>query len=103
MVVGENRAWALQGKGLEHSLPSGELGQILNTYLKDDFLNGRYSIGTRKPLMCFIAKWRKYTGFILAVLLFHPNRLRNPKSAPLHQPLPVILPHLLHSLFLGVF
>ncbi len=37
IVVGENRAWALQGKGLEHSLPSGELGQILNTYLKTIF------------------------------------------------------------------
>ncbi len=48
MVVGENKAWVMQGKGLERTLPSGVLGQILNDYLKNDFLNGRYTAGTKK-------------------------------------------------------
>lgn len=63
MVVGENRAWAVQGKGLERTLPSGTLGQILNDYLKEDYLNGRYSIGTRKTFDALYNEVARIYGF----------------------------------------
>jgi len=79
MVVGENRAWALQGKGLEHSLPSGELGQILNTYLKDDFLNGRYSIGTRKTFDVLYSEVAQIYGFHPGGTTVSPQPTPKPK------------------------
>ena len=48
LVIGEENYWAVQGKGLENTLSSGTLGDILYDYLETDFAAGDYDAGVRK-------------------------------------------------------
>ena len=47
MSIGDQDAYCLQGAGLEKSLTSGMIGDMLNEYLADDFFSGNYSEGAR--------------------------------------------------------
>ncbi len=46
--VGDDDYWCLQGKGLEASLSSGTIGNLLEDYLEPDFARQNYSAGIRK-------------------------------------------------------
>lgn len=47
LAIGEEDYWCMQGKGLEKSLTSGEIGDMLWDYLEDDFAAGNYDAGVR--------------------------------------------------------
>lgn len=47
LAIGEDNYWCMQGKGLEKSLTSGEIGDMLWDYLEDDFAAGNYDSGVR--------------------------------------------------------
>lgn len=51
LVIGEENYWAVQGKGLEKSLSSGTLDEILQTYLEPDFAEADYDDGVRKTFL----------------------------------------------------
>ncbi len=48
LAVGEDNYWAVQGSGLEDSLSSGTLGDLLREYLEPDFAAGNYDSGVKK-------------------------------------------------------
>lgn len=48
LAIGEENYWAVQGKGLESSLSSNRLGDLLYNYLEEDFAAGDYDAGVRK-------------------------------------------------------
>jgi len=62
LVIGEENYWAVQGKGLESSLPSSTLGNILYDYLEDDFAAGDYDAGVRKVFDAIYAKLESIYG-----------------------------------------
>lgn len=47
LAIGEENYWCMQGKGIEISLTSGEIDDILWNYLEDDFSAGDYDSGVR--------------------------------------------------------
>lgn len=47
LVIGEENYWCMQGKGLENTLTSGDIDDILWYYLEDDFAAGDYDAGVR--------------------------------------------------------
>lgn len=51
LVIGEENYWAVQGKGLEKTLSSGTLDEILQTYLEPDFAEADYDEGARKTFL----------------------------------------------------
>lgn len=53
LSIGDEDYWAVQGKGLEVSLTSGEISQILFDYLEDDFAAENYSEGAAKVYEAF--------------------------------------------------
>ncbi len=59
LAIGEDNYYALQGKGTEKFLPSGELKVLLNDYLEDDFAVGDYDNGVRKVFDAFVAVYEK--------------------------------------------
>ncbi len=46
--IGDDDYWCTQGKGLEKSLTSGTIGNILEGYLEPDFAKQKYDDGIRK-------------------------------------------------------
>ena len=52
LVTGAEDYWCMQGSGIERSLTSGMLSDILYDYLEEDFAQGDYDSGVRK---CFDA------------------------------------------------
>lgn len=50
LVIGEENYWCMQGKGLEKSLPSSKIDQILWDYLEKDFTKGNYDEGVKKTV-----------------------------------------------------
>lgn len=47
LTIGEENYWCMQGKGLENSLTSGDIDDILWDYLEEDFAAGNYDAGVR--------------------------------------------------------
>ena len=47
LAIGEENYWCMQGKGLEGTLTSGDIDDILWNYLEDDFASGDYDSGVR--------------------------------------------------------
>ena len=47
LAIGEENYWCMQGKGLENSLTSGDIDDILWNYLEEDFAAGDYDAGVR--------------------------------------------------------
>ena len=62
MVIGEENYWAVQGKGLEKTLSSGTLGDLLNDYLEPDFAVEDYDAGARKIFDAIIGKLQNIYG-----------------------------------------
>lgn len=54
LVPGEDKFWIAQGTGLENSLSSGTLDNILNDYLADDFDKGNYDIAVKNTFNAII-------------------------------------------------
>lgn len=48
LSIGDDNYWCMTGKGLEKTLSSGTLGDILYDYLEDDFAKQDYDAGVRK-------------------------------------------------------
>ncbi|MCR4963953.1 MAG: TPM domain-containing protein, partial [Firmicutes bacterium] len=48
LAVGEDNYWCVQGRGLEASLPSGDIGDMLSQYLEADFAAGNYGAGVER-------------------------------------------------------
>lgn len=46
--IGDDDYWCTEGKGLEKSLSSGEIGNILEKYLEPDFAKQNYDAGIKK-------------------------------------------------------
>lgn len=59
LVIGEENYWAVQGKGLEDSLSSGVLGDLLYDYLEEDFAKGDYDAGVRKTFAALMDQMGK--------------------------------------------
>jgi uncharacterized protein len=64
LVIGEENYWAVQGKGLESSLPSSTLGDLLYDHLEEDFAAGDYDAGVRKFFDALYAKLETIYGRI---------------------------------------
>lgn len=47
LAIGEEDYWCMQGKGLENNLTSGDIDDILWSYLEEDFAAGDYDRGVR--------------------------------------------------------
>jgi uncharacterized membrane protein YgcG len=56
LSIGDEDYWAVQGKGLEASLTSGEISQILFDYLEEDFDKENYNEGAAKIYMAFASR-----------------------------------------------
>ena len=56
LVTGEENYWCLQGKGLEDSLSSGTISDILYEYLEPYFAEGDYDAGTLAVYDAFVDK-----------------------------------------------
>ncbi|HOJ10189.1 MAG TPA: TPM domain-containing protein, partial [Clostridiales bacterium] len=54
LSIGDEDYWTVQGKGLEATLTSGDIGQILDDYLEPDFAVADYSEGAVKVYEAFI-------------------------------------------------
>lgn len=50
LAIGEENYWCVQGTGLQDSLDSAAIKEILNTYLEPDFAAGDYDAGVRKTV-----------------------------------------------------
>jgi uncharacterized protein len=67
LVIGEENYWAVQGKGLEKTLSSGTLGDLLNEYLEPDFASENYNSGTRKFFDAVLKKLENIYGVTISV------------------------------------
>ena len=56
MSIGDEDYWAVQGKGLEDTLTSGEISQLLYEYLEPDFASENYSRGAARIYEAFIKR-----------------------------------------------
>jgi uncharacterized protein len=56
LAIGEDNYWAVQGRGLERSISSGTLGDILYDNLEADFAKGNYDAGVLKTFNVFHAR-----------------------------------------------
>ncbi|WP_018751214.1 TPM domain-containing protein [Paenibacillus sanguinis] len=54
LSIGDDNYWAVQGRGLESTLTSGTISNILFDYLEEDFANKRYSAGATKVYSGFV-------------------------------------------------
>ena len=64
LVIGEENYWAVQGKGLENTLSSGTLGDILYDYLEADFAAGDYDAGVRKTFDALYTSLERIYGSV---------------------------------------
>lgn len=48
LSIGDDDYWCMQGKGLENTLTSGAIGNILEEYLEPDFAVQQYDAGVRR-------------------------------------------------------
>lgn len=60
LAIGEDNYWAVQGKGLEGILSSGELGDYLYNYLEPDFAAKNYDAGVRKVFDALYGWYEEY-------------------------------------------
>jgi uncharacterized protein len=56
MSIGDDDYWTMQGEGLEDTLTSGEISDILQEYLEPDFAAKEYSAGAEKVYGAFIER-----------------------------------------------
>jgi uncharacterized protein len=56
LAIGEDNYWAVQGRGLESSLPSSDLGDILYDHLEADFAGRDYDRGVKKAFDALVAR-----------------------------------------------
>lgn len=54
LSIKDDDYWAVQGKGIEESLPNSKIKEILSQYLEPDFAAKTYSNGARKTYGAFI-------------------------------------------------
>ncbi len=54
LSIGDDDYWTVQGKGLETTLTSGHIGEILQQYLEPDFAARDYSSGSQKVYRAFL-------------------------------------------------
>lgn len=54
MSIKDDDYWAVQGKGIEQSMPNSKIKEILSKYLEPDFAAKTYSNGARKTYGAFI-------------------------------------------------
>ncbi len=62
LAIGEDNYWAVQGKGLEDILTSGDLGDLLYDYLEEDFANQDYDAGVYKVFDAMLQRLQRYYG-----------------------------------------
>ncbi len=60
LAIGEENYYALQGKGLEDRISSGDLDQILYDYLEEDFAAEDYDAGVQKVFSVFYDEISSY-------------------------------------------
>jgi uncharacterized protein len=65
LAIGEDNYWAMQGKGLESSLTSGTIGELLNQYLEPEFAEGNYDAGVRAVYDALCGKLEEIYGVTL--------------------------------------
>lgn len=56
MAIGDDDYWVTQGKGLEQTLPSGDIAEILAEYLEPDFAAKDYTAGARSVYTVFVER-----------------------------------------------
>ncbi len=54
LSIGDDDYWAMQGAGLEETLPSSKISSLLQEYLEPDFAAKDYSLGAEKVYGAFI-------------------------------------------------
>ena len=54
LSIGDDDYWAVQGRGLESTLTSGTISDILYDYLETDFAKQAYSAGAKKVYAAFV-------------------------------------------------
>ncbi|WP_059050690.1 TPM domain-containing protein [Paenibacillus senegalimassiliensis] len=54
LSIGDDNYWAVQGRGLESTLTSGTISNMLFDYLEEDFANKQYSAGSTKVYSAFV-------------------------------------------------
>lgn len=62
LVPGEAKGWITAGTGIESDLTAGELEQILNRWLWEDFDRGEYDSAVRNTLDAVIGWYEDYYG-----------------------------------------
>ncbi len=62
LAIGEENYYALQGKGLEDRISSGDLDQILYDYLEEDFAAENYDAGVQKVFSALYSEVSSYYG-----------------------------------------
>lgn len=63
LSIGDDDYWCMQGKGLEKSLTSGTIGNILEQYLEPDFAVQQYDAGVRKVFDALYKRVSDIYGF----------------------------------------
>lgn len=61
--IGDDDYWCTQGKGLEKSLSSGTIGNILEEYLEPDFAKQSYDAGIKKVFTALLEKVGNIYGY----------------------------------------
>ncbi len=65
LAIGEDNYWAVQGKGIEETLSSGRLGDMLYDYLEPDFAAKDYDSGARSIFVAVSQYLASYYGVTL--------------------------------------
>lgn len=62
LVPGEDKFWIAQGTGLENSLSSGTINNIINDYLNDDFDKGNYDVAVKNTFNALLDEMDRIYG-----------------------------------------
>ena len=84
LSIGDDDYYALQGKGLEDTLSSGVLGNILNDWLEPDFAAGRYDSGVQKTYAAILSELERIYAVSVSAPVNNENQPANavPQNTP---------------------
>lgn len=58
LAIGEDNYYVLQGTGLENTLTSGTIQNLLDTYMEPDFAAGQYDAAVQKTFAQLYDRWK---------------------------------------------
>lgn len=80
LVPGEDKFWIAQGTGLENSLNSGTMDNILNDYLADDFDKGNYDAAIKNTFNALLHEMDRIYGSSTSDNVNYNNPVVNEES-----------------------